>query len=305
MITGVARILRVQSSCLLTLLAGMTATTQFSNALQHHQVCHNRCVLPQQQQQQPHHSRRRFSEVFFAGAIVSPFALAHDAAAAAIDTGAAGEAIRRGASNIPGYGPSDVLYPASFVGRWAVTRQTKTEESSEKTISYDMRFVPTKSSDGATAAAIQDRGYNLVQQTTAVDPNQSNPVQSYTWTENNPNDLLLVLNDGTRIDIKVTKRSMDTTRTTEDDSSAVVVTSSEVARITTDRGRIPIIEARRTLQKWKVVSDNVVEGLEIVYDVGGGNLGDPMAMTIVPSSSATKAGPRLISKSRLHLERIL
>jgi hypothetical protein len=294
-----ARVLLQRS--VLVLLA-WTAATHPTNAL-HHRVGNSRCVLQQQQQQQrqqqqqqqQHPSRRRFSVVVVAGALVSPFPVAAAAAANPV-----GEAIRRGASSIPGYGPPDVVYPAGFVGRWAVTRQTNDVASeTTRTVSYDMRFLPTTSSEGAattTAAAIQDRGYNLVKETAAA--NKNNPVRSYEWTETNPNDLRLVLNDGTGMEIKVTKRSTETTTTTD-----TVVTSSEFARITTDRGTIPVIEARRTLQKWKMVSANVVEGLEIVYDVGG-KLGDPMAMSIITSSSEN-AGPRVISKSRLHLERIL
>jgi hypothetical protein len=287
-----ARVLLQRS--VLVLLA-WTAATHPTNAL-HHRVGNSRCVLQQQQQQQQQHpSRRRFSVVVVAGALVSPFPVAAAAA------NPVGEAIRRGASSIPGYGPPDVVYPAGFVGRWAVTRQTNDVASeTTRTVSYDMRFLPTTSSEGAAAttaaAAIQDRGYNLVKETAAA--NKNNPVRSYEWTETNPNDLRLVLNDGTGMEIKVTKRSTETTTTTD-----AVVTSSEFARITTDRGTIPVIEARRTLQKWKVVSANVVEGLEIVYDVGG-KLGDPMAMSIITSSSEN-AGPRVISKSRLHLERIL
>ena len=34
----------------------------------------------------------------------------------------AGEAIRRSAANLPGYGQADVFFPPTFVGKWTVTR---------------------------------------------------------------------------------------------------------------------------------------------------------------------------------------
>lgn len=198
------------------------------------------------------------------------------------------EAIRRSAANIPGYGQTDVFYPLSFDGRWKVTREVVASDTIDPaklpmTVIYDVRFIKSID-DGAVVA---DRGYNEAAYENAI---LNNAVRSYEWTETNPNDLRLVLGDATRKDIKVTKRATERT----DDT----VSSSEFQRVTTEDARgIPIISAHRVLQKWKVVNNEAIEGIEIVYDVGG-NLGDPLAAT--PASSS----PRIVSKSRLNLKRI-
>ena len=76
------------------------------------------------------------------------------------------------------------------------------------------------------------------------------------------------------------------------------VFSSEFQRVTQtqDDGReIPTITARRVISKWKVVDSLTLEGIEVVYDVGGG---DPM-------SGLAKVSDRsnVLSKSRLKLYR--
>lgn len=189
----------------------------------------------------------------------------------------AGETIRRGAANIPGYGPTDVFYPGLFQGKWKVVRDVV----GEQTVEYDMRFIQSIESN----AVVADRGYNQAALEKAL---SKAATRSYEWVETNPNDLRLVLDDGSRKEIKVTKRASERTEDT--------VSSSEFQRITTEDARgIPNIAARRTLTKWKVVSNASVEGLEIVYDMGGG---DPLA------GATANGGPQVISKSRLHLERI-
>lgn len=189
-----------------------------------------------------------------------------------------GESIRRGAANLPGYGPTDVFYPPSFQGRWKVTRE---EVVQDKTVEYEMRFISSIESN----AVVADRGSNQAALEKAL---SGSSVRSYEWLETNPNDLRLVFEDGLRKDIKTTKRASEKTEDT--------VSSSEFQRITIDRG-IPVIEARRTLCKWKVVNESTIEGLEIVYDMGGG---DPLA----GGASSSSAGPQLIAKSRLHLSRL-
>jgi hypothetical protein len=69
-----------------------------------------------------------------------------------------GEAIRRSAANLPGYGQADVFYPSSLLGKWKATRLvlvadgeiSKYHLSSNDlplTVSYDVRFI---SVDGDT-----------------------------------------------------------------------------------------------------------------------------------------------------------
>ena len=215
----------------------------------------------------------RRTALIAAGLVTSSCAVVGEAAAASAD---AGETIRRGAANLPGYGPSDVFYPLTFKGKWHVVR----EIVDDTTVEYEMRFIQSGND------AVADRGFNQAALERAL---SSIETRSYEWTETNPNDLRLEMEDGSRKEIKVTKRASERT---ED-----FVSSSEFQRVTTEDSRmgIPAISARRTSTKWKILTEASVEGLEIVNDMGGG--GDPLA-------GATTAGPRLISKSRLHLKRI-
>lgn len=198
------------------------------------------------------------------------------------------EAIRRSAASIPGYGQTDVFYPLFFYGKWRVNREIVVSDEVDPSklplsINYEMRFI--KSIEDT--AVVADRGFN---EASFVKKFGNKQVLSYQWTESNPNDLRLVFADGYRKEIKVTKRATERT----DDT----VSTSEFLRITQEDTRgIPIISARRILQKWKVVSDTTIDGIEIVYDVGGA-LGDPLAMSSAPTT------PRIIQKSRLTLERI-
>lgn len=198
------------------------------------------------------------------------------------------EAIRRSAANIPGYGQTDVFYPLLFYGKWRVNREIVVSDEVEPSklplsINYEVRFIRSIED----TAVVADRGFNEAAFGNSFGNNQ---VRSYQWMESNPNDLRLVFADGCPKEIKVTKRATERT----DDT----VSTSEFQRITQEDARgIPIISARRILQKWKVVSDTTIDGIEIVYDVGGG-LGDPLAMSSAPTT------PRIIQKSRLTLERI-
>jgi hypothetical protein len=198
----------------------------------------------------------------------------------------AGETIRRGASNLPGYGPADVYFPQIFKGKWNVVEE---ETVQGRIMEYEMRFIPSIDN-----FVIADRGFNEAARQKATRMSDSNniTIQSYQWTETNPNDLQLTMEDGSRQEIKVTKRRTD--EPMED-----FVSSSEFRRITLEDAvlQIPVISAQRVLTKWKVVTDSNVEGLEIVYDMMGGI--DPLTG---PSSSSS--GPQVISNSRLHLRRI-
>merc|ERR1712179_390753 len=140
-----------------------------------------------------------------------------------------------------------------------------------------------------SGATVADRGFNQANLEKVLTPDIS--IRSYEWTETNPNDLRLVFGDGTRKELKVTKRASERTEST--------VSSSEFRRVTRENSRgIPVISAERTLSKWKIDSDGVVEGLEITYDMGSG--GDPLAANPMGGSSN---GPTVLSKSRIRLER--
>jgi hypothetical protein len=228
-------------------------------------------------------SRRRalFTGIFLAGLTPLPAF-----AASPID---AGEAIRRGAANIPGYGPTDVFFPASLVGSWKMTREVEFGGGSQPLIlTYPFRFLQSIE-DGAV---VMDRGVNQAELEQAllrpVTGNENGAsLRSYEWTYTNPNDIRLVLPDGLQKEIKVTKRATE--------RGDGFVSSSEFQRVTQEDTRgIYNISARRVLNKWKLVDDNTIEGLEIVYSMGGG---DPMA------AGSGSAQPTVLSKSRLYLKR--
>ena len=230
-------------------------------------------------------------------------------AAAPLD---AGEAVRRSAANIPGYGKQDVFYPALFAGNWKMTREVEfnnnnnpssSSSSSVLRLMYPIRFIRSIEDD----AVVADRGYNQAELETALvrtvqrgrkeDGEESSsttasstnsPKISYEWVQSNPNDLRLVLSDGTKKEIKVTKRATERTVDT--------VSSSEFQRVTQEeRGGIPLISARRIVSKWKQVDESTLEGIEIVYEMAGG---DPLSTSLTGNIT-----PTILSKSRLYLVR--
>lgn len=211
------------------------------------------------------------------------------------------EAVRRGAANIPGYGQTDVFYPQSFLGNWKAVREILPANSGSGsgaglTLEYPIRFLPSIEDN----AVVADRGWNQANLEKSIrqlavgksnDNNDANDalLPSYQWTETNPNDLRLSFADGSRKDIKVTKRATEKTDET--------VFSSEFQRVTQDDARgIPIITARRIMSKWKVVDSSTIEGIEVVYDVGGG---DPMS-----GPTGASEQNKVLSKSRLQLQRL-
>ena len=232
-------------------------------------------------------------------------------AAAPLD---AGEAVRRSAANIPGYGKQDVFYPELFAGNWKMTREVEfnnnnnnpssSSSSSVLRLMYPIRFIRSIEDD----AVVADRGYNQAELETALvrtvqrgrkddgeessssttAPSTNSPKISYEWVQSNPNDLRLVLSDGTKKEIKVTKRATERTVDT--------VSSSEFQRVTQEeRGGIPLISARRIVSKWKQVDESTLEGIEIVYEMAGG---DPLSTSLTGNIT-----PTILSKSRLYLVR--
>lgn len=196
------------------------------------------------------------------------------------------EAVRRSAANIPGYGQTDVFYPESFAGSWKAVREVL---PSGLKLEYPVRFLPSIEDRSVVA----DRGWNqanlerAIRQRTPQGSPQV-PLPLYQWTETNPNDLRIKFANGNVKDIKVTKRATEKTDNT--------VFSSEFQRVTTEDSRgIPEITARRVMTKWKVLDGDIIEGIEVVYDVGGG---DPML------GAATDARQnQILSKSRITLQR--
>ncbi|KAG7352009.1 hypothetical protein IV203_008057 [Nitzschia inconspicua] len=213
----------------------------------------------------------------------------HASSAASLD---AGEAIRRSAANIPGFGQTDVFYPESFGGTWKVTRNVEFNGSATTlSLQYSMRFIQSIEN----GAVVADRGYNQAQLERAIfaavkgsdQAASTDAVRSYEWVPSNPNDLRIVFSDGTKKEIKVTKRATERTSDT--------VSASEFQRVTQEDEQmgIPVISARRVISKWKTVNASALEAIEIVYDMGGG---DPIA-------GASSQSSTMLSKSKLLLVR--
>jgi len=146
------------------------------------------------------------------------------------------EAIRRGAASIPGYGPTDVFYPKPFLGNWKATREIlptgNAGSGASLTLEYPVRFISSIEDD----AVVADRGYNqanleksIKQLSAKSSDHGDSSLPSYTWVETNPNDLRIFFADGSRKDIKVTKRATEKTDET--------VFSSEFQRVSQDDTR--------------------------------------------------------------------
>lgn len=208
-------------------------------------------------------------------------------AAAPID---AGEAIRRSAAKVPGFGQTDVFFPETFSGVWQVTREVEFGGSNRPPLrlTYPFRFVRSIE-DGAV---VTDRGANQAELekalVRAVAGQEASGIRSYEWAVSNPNDLRLVFSDGSKKEIKVTKRATE--------RSGATVSSSEFQRVTQEDGSgIPNVSARRVMTKWKIIDESTCEGLEIVYSMAGG---DPLS-----AGNGVSSSPTVLSKSRLYLVR--
>jgi hypothetical protein len=201
-----------------------------------------------------------------------------------------GEAVRESASNVPGYGQPDIYYPMAFQGSWRMHRQMIINNNNGATtleFDFPVRFLQSLQDN----AVVADRAFNQANLQNAM---VKDSVQTCDWKLSNPNDLRLVLTDGSVTDMKVTKRSTERTEST--------VSSSEFIRFVTQEANksVPEITAKRILTKWRVDDDgSVIQGLELVYDLSDG--GDPMSMTSIRPT--TPQSPVLVSKSRLTLTR--
>ena len=115
-----------------------------------------------------------------------------------------GETVRRSASNLPGYGSSDVFYPKSFQGNWKMSRDVQVNNNSPALLrlTYAVRFINSIEDD----AVVADRGFNQAELESALgrarNSNKPTPAPAippkitYEWTQSNPNDLRIILPDG-------------------------------------------------------------------------------------------------------------
>lgn len=279
----------------------------------------------------PTHSRRTIvtkSFPYFGSSLLLPSFLAtfttSPSRSLALDNeNTSAQFLRKQASNVPGYGPPDVLFPPYFAGKWKMTRTMvpSDPQKSPITVEYPVRFVirgggetldPSKNSE----VVIADRAFNEMSFQNAL-LSSKYKVTSTTWDATNPNVLQLSFVDGSFKEIKVTKRAFNYEKT--EDGKIEGLFSSEYRRITdvsssagavgspitNGIGGIPSISADRILTKWrKVEKENgallALEGIELVY-ADSGAMGDPMGSGL--SSSGGTGGPKIAMKSRLRIER--
>ena len=196
------------------------------------------------------------------------------------------EEIRKAASVVPGYGPSDLLFPPVFRGRWKVTRTVvdvayplgkdkapaaevaAAESQATKAATFDQRFVETDDPGAFGARCIPDRAFNAEQREAAL---SGKPIDDFDarWSASNPN-VVTMLNRRTRtlVETKVTKRSVEA-------PGDGAFGTSEYARVADAGsegvlGGVPRILAtrERSRYRWDGDSPNRIEALEIasVYD---------------------------------------
>ena len=211
--------------------------------------------------------------------------------------------LRKAASNIPGLGPPDVLFPTiPFKGRFRVKRTiaSRTEPlgaaaaaaaglllTSPDAESYETRFL----SYGDGEHVVIDRAFEAESRARAGAYGPGFEAAKARWEPSNPNVCTLESSAGALLELKVTKRSFET-------PGPGGFGSSEYSRVAVAQGgvaAVPQILARRlqTRYRWEP-SASIIEALEIQ------NVYDPQATGFADLNGAQ---PVAVIKSRLTLER--
>ena len=219
------------------------------------------------------------------------------------------EEIRKAASVLPGYGPPDIAYPASFRGRWKVTRQVVDVQTplgepaapaaalaqarsslAQPPSVFEQRFVQDP------GGVIADRSFNTERRTAAISGVPLSDLEAR-WDPSNPNVLTLArISTSSLVETKVTKRSFES-------PFDGAFGTSEYARIA-DAGSAGVLSAVPTIlasrvqakYKWDPSPDvRRIDALEITQTF------DPTATGFADLSGAT---PVLTTKARLAFERI-
>ena len=227
------------------------------------------------------------------------------------------EEIRKAASVVPGYGPSDLLFPNAFQGRWMVTRSVvdvqyplgkdkapreevalaeRQLEAGAAGVSFDARYVETDDPGAFGDKVIPDRAFNAERRASALQGLPLDDLEAR-WSSSNPNVVTMRNRRiGSVVETKVTKRSV------EGENGAFG--TSEYARVADAGsegvlGGVPRILATRERVRYRYPVDGGrptrIEGLEIT------DLFDP---TQTGFADLAGASPVLKVKARLTLERI-
>lgn len=227
------------------------------------------------------------------------------------------EEIRKAASVVPGYGPSDLLFPNAFQGRWKVTRSVvdvqyplgkdkapreevalaeRQLEAGAAGVSFDARYVETDDPGAFGDKVIPDRAFNAERRASALQGLPLDDLEAR-WSSSNPN--VVTMRNRRKMSVvetKVTKRSV------EGENGAFG--TSEYARVADAGsegvlGGVPRILATRERVRYRYPVDGGrptrIEGLEIT------DLFDP---TQTGFADLAGASPVLKVKARLTLERI-
>jgi hypothetical protein len=211
------------------------------------------------------------------------------------------EYISKVASTLPGYGPRDCTFPITFSGMWEVDRNLVSiipegssadfgEVASYQSVDrigthlrYRVRFFEFGES------VIADREFNLRNLERVTRVGSKIDVADCEWAPDNPNVLACTYSDGSTREVKVTKRSLEAQEGGFGSTEFAQVTVSPAPGAT---GRsVPQLGAMRTLSRFRVLSADVVEGVELVlYYPTGALLAD--------------SKPALKFKSRLTFNRV-
>jgi hypothetical protein len=201
------------------------------------------------------------------------------------------EDIANSAAKIPGFGPSNVIYPDVFEGVWAVDKEVydissknqanpptidlidaiRPFQAQGKHIEYTEQYVRYN------GQVVQDRAVSVSSYARAV---LVEPSILCRWEPNNPNLLTLSRPSGQVTEIRVTKRALENLSS----QASVAVGYSEYCRVAQVQGGVdmgggvPKLFAMRTLARIKQIEDdaNKFTGVERMYiyaadtlDLGG------------------------------------
>lgn len=201
-----------------------------------------------------------------------------------------GEQIRQIAAVLPNMGTPDIYYPSSYEGDWLVEQEVTEVKSSDvlgdrpilvkgleelgvKGQKANYRRFYSRYNDNI----ILDRSISTANQINSITP--EGPALA-TFDPANPNTLFVTTSKGRKIDIRVTKRSVEDMAAVvngnqQQDASATpgAVSFSEFSRVTEEGPDSPPKQwGVRVLGRYKQLSDNEIVGLERLYLYGGDTL---------------------------------
>ena len=262
----------------------------------------------------------------FLGLLIHTF-MVHSAAAVDVSTIKSITNIRKGiaqgASNVPGFGPTDVRYPASFAGKWTVdqkvTSTTVNENISPQTyprIIQRLRDLPSfqyeRTYSNYDGNIVLDRGSST---SSLYKTLLGDKYARTNWAFDNPNVLSVETSDNIVMEERVTKRSQESSSSIKEISQSysmedsTMVGYSEYSRLSeesasdADRNRVirePKVNGIRLLARYKFDNKGLNEQGEINEILGLERL------YIYPGNSLDLGNdkPNVVIKSQVRMTRI-